>query len=113
MHYIYKNLIKTFINKNKKNLTQISELFRRFYYFNDPLKHPSYAGKSMGNPDKATFVSPHYSNGKTFNSNENYLSHFRNRHVLNRGEVPITTLNVDFNYFICYFMPIYENLIKN
>ena len=112
MNYIYKNLIKPFLNKNKHNLTQISELFRRFYYINDPLKNPSYAGKSMGNPDKATFVSPHYSNGKTFNSQETYLSHFRSRHVFNRAEVPITTINVDFNYFICYFIPIYENLVQ-
>ena len=112
MNFIYKNLIKKFLNENKQKLAKISELFRRFYFFNGEIKPAGYLGKSMGNPDTATFVSPHYSNGKTFTSRENYLSHFRNRHILNRGEVPITNINIDFNYFICYFIPIYENLMK-
>jgi hypothetical protein len=112
MNYIYKNYIKQFMNKANQNVAQVSQLFSRFYYFNEPLKHGSYGGKSMGNPNKATFVSPHFSNGITFSSRENYLSHFRNRHILNRGEVPITTINIDFNYLICYFIPIYEKFMK-
>ena len=112
MNQIYKELVKPFLEKNKQNLAQTSELFRRFFYFDEPLKGKSYLGNTMGNPDKATFVSPHFSNGKTFTSRENYLSHFRNRHILNRIEAPITTLNIDLNYFICYFMPIYKSLIK-
>ena len=112
MNYIYKNLIKPFISQNKRKLDQISEQFRRFYYFNGEIKPVGYVGKSMGNPDAATFVTPHYSNGKTFTSQDDYLSHFRNRYALNRGEVPITSINVDLNYFICYFMPIYESLMN-
>jgi hypothetical protein len=112
MHFIYENLMKPFLNENKQNLNKMSELFRRFYYFTEPLKGIGYVGKSMGNPDKATFVEPHFSNGITFRSNENYLSHFRNRPQLNRAEVPITTMHIDFNYFMCYFIPIYESLMQ-
>jgi hypothetical protein len=114
LNLLYKKLIKPFLDKNNQSLSHVSELFRRFYYFTEPLKGAGYLGKTMGNPDRATFVSPHYSNNyfTTFTT-ENYLSHFRNRISLKRGEVSITNMHIDFNYFLCYFIPIYENIIKN
>lgn len=109
MLFLYRELISPFLRDNEKKLSRIS-LFRRFYFFNGSLKPESYLGKSMVNPDRTVYSSPHYPNDNYVDARFNYLSHFRNRHVLSKDEVSIRTLNIDFNYFICYFKPVFEML---
>ena len=75
--------------------------------------HFGYWGKSMNNPDNATFVFPHRSNGNYVVLKENFISHFRNRYNLNKIEVPITSIGIDINYFLCYYLPIFEKLTKH
>jgi hypothetical protein len=108
---IHQNLIKPFMEENEKWLKRIPENFKRFFFFKKPLSLPQY-GKSLTNLDTATFSDPHKPNGNLFELEEYYMSHFREVTVLERIEVPITSVCFDFNYFYCYFQPIFENFIK-
>ena len=107
---IYKNLIEPFLNKTSgKVYSQVPENFKRFYFFKTPLVQPQY-GKSLINIETATHSDPHRPNGKVVELNEYYMSHFRTRAIFERKNVPITSVIFDFNYFYCYFQPIFESL---
>ena len=112
MLYLHKNLIKPFLDTNKEKLSQVTDRFSKFFNFRTEVINGFY-GKGFNNPDKVTFVDAHKSNGLNFELKKKVLSHFRD--VMNTkhfGEYPITNIYIDFNYFLCYFMPLFEKLTK-
>ena len=106
---VHVNLIKPYLKKNEKYLLKISDEFKRFYFFKQPLVRPEY-GKSLTNLDSSIFSDPHRPNGKIFELEENYMTHFRSIAILERKEVPISSFNIDLNYFYCYFQLIIETI---
>jgi len=108
----YENVVRPFLNKSSMGVfSHIPENFKRFYFFKTPLVQPQY-GKSLINLDSASYSDPHRPNGKVVELNEYYMSHFRTRAILEMREVPITSVVFDFNYFFCYFQPIFENFVN-
>jgi len=107
---IYLNMIKPFLEENKKLLEKFSPDFRRFHFFRRPLADPAY-GKAFTNLDTASDSSPHGPIGAV-RLNDYYMSHFRRISIFARTEAPIDSIVFDFNYFLCYFQPIFEKFKK-
>jgi hypothetical protein len=105
---IYLNLIKPFLNENKEFLERFSPDFRRFNFFRKPLIDPGY-GKAFTNLDTASHSSPH-GPPNVVHLDDYYMSHFRSIAQIARTEAPIDSIVFDFNYFFCYFRPIFEKL---
>ena len=112
---IYINLIRPFMQENEKHLDNLSEDFTRFFIFRNPLVTNTGLGKSFTNLDSADASEPHYS--LPYDSivfiNEYYKSHFRNFYKFARIEASIDTILFDFNYFFCYFQPIFNRFKEN
>ena len=104
---VYTNLIKPFLAKNKEAISRVPQDYKRFYFFTQPLVLPQY-GKSLTNLESSTFSDPHRPNGKVFELEEHFMSHFRSIAILERKQVSIKSFNVDFNYFFCYFQSLIE-----
>ena len=110
---IYENVVEPFMNETSGGGSDsfVPESFKRFYFFKTPLVQPQY-GKSLSNIVSATHTGPHRPNGKIVELNEYYMSHFRTRAIFEKHHVPITSVIFDFNYFYCYFQPIFESFVN-
>ncbi len=108
---IYLNLIKPFLDENKEVLGNFSSDFKRFHYFRHPLANPGY-GKSFTNLDTAVYSGPH-GPPHALGTSDYYLSHFRRISIFPKIHAPIDSVVFDFNYFFCYFQPIFEKLKRN
>ena len=102
---VHTNLIKPYL---RKAISSVPEEYKRFYFFTKPLVSYRH-GKSLTNLDSSTFSDPHRPNGKVYELEDYYMSHFRRIAVLEKIEVSIKSFIVDFNYFFCYFQPMLED----
>ena len=110
---IYVNLVKPFLDENAKYLEKISIDFTRFFIFRNPIvQYPEY-GKSFTNLDSSHGSQPHFPFGASVALNDYYMSHFRNVATFSNKNASIDAILFDFNYFFCYFQPIFERLKKN
>jgi hypothetical protein len=108
---VYKYMIKPFMIENELKLSNISDLYKRFYYFRTPFKPNHYVGKTMVSENIETFASPHFPyHSPTFVENIYYLSHFRVKYELQKIESSITSFHFDYSYFLCYFKPLFNAL---
>lgn len=112
--YVFNDIIKPFLRKNKQAIEKISNTFTSFIYFNGDLwQGDNHVGKSMHNPDSTTRIHTHWSlDGNVFYMDDEFISHFKTRPDFNRLTVSVYNLNLDLNYFSCYFLPLFEKISK-
>ena len=104
---IHVNLVKPFLNENKDKLEIVPDEYKRFYFFRRPLVLPQY-GKSLTNLDSASSSDPHQPLNGLVLLDDYCMSHFRSTALYESIDVSIDSVVFDFNYFFCYFQPIYE-----
>jgi hypothetical protein len=110
----YNEIIEPFLIKNEDTLKKIVNHFNEFFYYKQSIIDQASPGKSFVNPDTAMKTGPHHpsKNFLLLNAETDYLSHFRETNHLKSMTTSITSIRLDLNYFICYFMPIFQKLTK-
>ena len=100
-------MVKPFFNENKDKLEIVPNEYKRFYFFRRPLVLPQF-GKSLTNLDSTSSSDPHRPINDLVLLDDYYMSHFRSIAKFEKIDVSIDSVVFDFNYFFCYFQPIYE-----
>ena len=111
---IYKQVIEPFLDKHEMAISKTLYNFNEIFYMTRKLIIDVSFGKTFANPDTASITNPHFPKDNYFKLNEednHFLSHFRHRNnKLKNTNASVTSIRIDLNYFICYYIPIFEKL---